>query len=151
TLQKFRANRLDEGVYLRIHYALLAQAVEKGVMRREERQIYDTTHVESNTHVLSVARLLLDARARVVKEVTAIDPAFGAELHRQMGLDRAAYLLDCACRRAADMPKRTTEEKTQSAVAAVAPTLAAVHERIRDRRLEPTERLHVAVALLAKV
>jgi transposase len=48
TLQKFRFRRLDEGVYLRIHFRLLEQASERGLLSREERQILDTSDVHAS-------------------------------------------------------------------------------------------------------
>jgi transposase len=126
TLQKFRFRRLDEGVYLRIHFRLLEQASERGVLSREERQIYDTSHVHANTRVSSVAALLPEARARVVKEVATTDAAFGEELAAEAAADRAAYRAERERRRAADQPKPTKEEKDQAAVGTVVRTPVAL-------------------------
>lgn len=75
TLQKFRAHRLDEGIYLKVHFAWLRQAEEHGLLDRAERQIFDTIHVRSSTRVVLTARLLLDARKKVMRVVKEIDPA----------------------------------------------------------------------------
>ena len=151
TLQKFRANRLDSDVYLKIHYELLHQAEAHQLLRREERQIFDTTHVRSNTRIVSLARLLLEARAKVVKEVATIDPAFGAELAAQAEADYQAYRADREKRRADGAPKLSKEDKVEAAGGPVRRTLDDVQARIQRGCLVPTERLNVAVTILAKV
>src|SRR5579872_2723251 len=78
TLQKFRVNRLDADVYLKIHVELLRQAEAHGLLKREERQIFDTSHVRSNTRVVSLPRLLLEVCGKVVNEVAKIDTDYGA-------------------------------------------------------------------------
>jgi hypothetical protein len=151
TLQKFRFNRLQEGDYLDIHHALLKQAEEKGLLKRDERQIFDTTHMHSDTRVVSLPRLLLHARAQVVKEVKRIDPAFGQELEARAEEDRAAYRRAREERQTQGLPKPGKEEKAAAAAAVVAKTLAEVETRIAAKEIDPTERLNVALAILAKV
>lgn len=151
TLQKFRANRLDSDVYLKIHFELLRQAQGHGLLRRDERQIFDTSHVRSNTRVVSLPRLLLEARAKVVKEVAKIDPDYGAELAAQAEADYQTYLAARERRKADGVAKPTKEEKVEAARGPVRRTLDQVQARIASGRLVPTERLHVAVAILAKV
>lgn len=151
TLQKFRANRLDSDVYLQIHFALLRQAEARGLLNWEERQIFDTSHVRSNTRVVSLPRLLLDARAKVVKEVAKIDAAYGDELAAQAEADYQAYRAERDKRREDGAPKPTKEEKVEAARGPVRRALEDVQARITSGRLVPTERLNVAMAILTKV
>jgi transposase len=151
TLQKFRAYRLNEGIYLQIHFALLRQAEEHGLLDRTERQIFDTTHVRSNTRVVSTARLLLDARKKVIRTVKEIDPPYGAELEAQAEADRAAYREDRKKRIEENAPRRTKEERAAAAAAVVQKTLDDLRERIAAKQIEVTERLTFWVEVLAKV
>jgi transposase len=151
TLQKFRAHRLDVDVYLTVHFELLRQAEAHGLLSRQERQIFDTSHVRSNTRVVSLARLLLEARGNVVREVKKIDAAYGATLEAAMADDRAAYRDEREKRRADGKPKLTKDEKIRAAIERVTKTLDEVRERIANKHLEPTERLNVALEILAKV
>jgi transposase len=151
TLQKFRANRLDADVYLKIHFELLRQAEARRLLRREERQIFDTSHVRSNTRVVSLPRLLLEARAKVVKEVAKVDAEYGAELAAQAEADYQTYRAERERRKLEDLPKPTKDEKVEAARRPVRRTPDDVQARIRSGRVVPTERINVAVAILAKV
>jgi len=150
-LQKFRAHRLDVDVYLTIHFELLRQAEAHGPLSRQERQIFDTSHVRSTTRIVSLAHLLLEARGNVVREVKKIDPEYGATLEAKMVENRAAYREEREQRRAEGKPKLTKDEKIQTAIERVSKTLDEVRERITTNQLEPTERLNVALEILAKV
>ena len=151
TLQKFRAHRLDVDVYLTIHFELLRQAESRGLLSRRERQIFDTSHVRSNTRIVSLARLLLEARGNVVREVKKIDGEYGAALEAKMAEDRVAYREERDKRKAEGKPKLTKDEKIQAAIDRVSTTLDAVRERVATKELEATERLNVALGILAKV
>ncbi len=151
TLQKFRWRRLKEQTYLDIHFALLQQSAQKGVLDYQERQIWDTTHVRSNTRVVSIPELLLQARRKVIKEVTAIDPAYGTELQQQTEVDRAAYRAERARRIKTGEPKPSKEEKINATIQVVTRTWMEVGKRISSGQLEATERLNVWLAVLEKV
>jgi len=151
TLQKFRAHRLDADVYLTIHFELLRQAEAHGLLSRQERQIFDTSHVRSNTRIVSPARLLLEARGNVVREVKKIDAEYGATLEAKMAEDRLAYREERERRKVEGKPKLTKDEKIQAAIGRVTKTLNNVRERIATKQLVATERLNVALEILAKV
>ncbi len=106
----------------------MRQTQAHGLLKREERQIFDTSHVRSNTRVVSLPRLLLDARAKVVKEVTTIDPAYGAELTVQSEADYQAYWAARDKRRDEGLPRPTKEEKVEAARGPVRRTLDRVQE-----------------------
>ncbi|MCL5264641.1 MAG: transposase [Chloroflexi bacterium] len=151
TLQKFRFNRLDNDIYLKIHFELLRQAEENGLLNRDERQIFDTSHVRSNTRVVSTAYLLLQARRLVIREVKKIDDSFGQQLEEQAEAERAAYREERKKRHEQGLPKLTKEEKIASVTNVVRKTLEEVLGRIAGGQLEATERLNVALAILEKV
>src|SRR5205823_1916537 len=129
---------------------LLSQAAARGLMHREERQIFDTSHVLSNTRLVSNASLLLDAWTRVVREVARADAAFGAELAAQQAGDRAAYRAERLRQREAGAPSPSRVERTARAVDSATKALAAVRDRVRAGAFAPTDRVNVAVAVLAK-
>ncbi|MCL5958601.1 MAG: transposase, partial [Chloroflexi bacterium] len=155
TLQKFRAERMMEKgeieLYLKIHFELLKQAEEAGLLKKEERQIFDTSHVRSNTRIVSIPQLLLQARNKVIKEVKKIDEEYGAELEAQADADRQAYQEERQKRIEERAPRRTKEEKANAAAKIVAKTLVDVRERIDKGQIEATERLHLWLAVLEKV
>ena len=86
-----------------------------------------------------------------MREVKKIDPVYGATLEAKKVDDRQAYREEREQRKAEGKPKLTKDEKIQAAIDRVTKTLDDVRKRVATNQLESTERLNVALEILAKV